>query len=57
MWTSRRRSAQCAMAQDWRTPGGTCFAPLLPGLIRLSVGIEDPDDLIADPEQALATPD
>ena len=29
-------------------------AGIPPGLIRLSVGIEDPDDLIADLQQALA---
>jgi methionine-gamma-lyase len=32
-------------------------AGIPPGLIRLSVGIEDPADLIADLEQALALPD
>jgi cystathionine beta-lyase/cystathionine gamma-synthase len=31
-------------------------AGLADGLIRLSVGIEDPDDLVADLEQALASP-
>jgi len=26
------------MAQDWRTPEGTCFTPLLPGRFRLRIG-------------------
>ena len=29
---------------------------ITPGLVRLSIGLEDPDDLWADFEQALATP-
>jgi O-acetylhomoserine (thiol)-lyase len=46
-------------------PGSTTHAQLseqqlidagvLPGLVRISVGIEDPEDIIADLDQALST--
>ena len=36
------------------TPEQRTWSAITPGTVRLSVGIEDPDDLIADLEQALA---
>ena len=36
------------------TPEQRLWSAIGPGTVRLSVGIEDPDDLIADLEQALA---
>ena len=36
------------------TPEQRIWSAITPGTVRLSVGIEDPDDLIADLEQALA---
>ncbi|MGD8193480.1 O-acetylhomoserine aminocarboxypropyltransferase/cysteine synthase family protein [Herbiconiux sp. P18] len=38
----------------WRSPAQLAEAGIHPGLIRLSVGVEDPADLIADLAQALA---
>jgi cystathionine beta-lyase/cystathionine gamma-synthase len=36
------------------TPEQRSWSAITPGTVRLSVGIEDPDDLMADLEQALA---
>jgi O-acetylhomoserine (thiol)-lyase len=38
----------------WRSPAQLAEAGIHPGLIRLSIGVEDPADLIADLQQALA---
>ncbi|MCS5716013.1 aminotransferase class I/II-fold pyridoxal phosphate-dependent enzyme [Herbiconiux sp. CPCC 205716] len=38
----------------WRTPEQRAEAGIAPGLLRLSIGVEDPADLIADLAQALA---
>jgi methionine-gamma-lyase len=43
------------MTHQSLTPELLAAAGIAPSLLRFSIGIEDPDDLVADIEQALAT--
>ena len=42
-----------SMTHASMTPAARARAGITDGIIRLSIGVEDPDDLIADLEQAL----
>ena len=52
---TRRRSSSTRPRRPTRSsPSSSCVdAGVLPGLVRISVGIEDPEDIIADLDQAL----
>ena len=48
------RASAIDSASSTATRGGIASQGITPGLVRLAVGCEDPDDLLADLAQALA---